>query len=180
MLEVLSGGTLRQLPGSCRTRTRVLPKRRRGRPFLLKEVILYREFRAAATEETVRSPHSGTSKLKPVTVEELAKLVNPAIIDPGMFIESVRAREAAVSTATADHVAFPHARTEAVSRLLLVIGRSETGVSFHRDRRVVHLVFLIGAPPHAAKRAGLIGNNRSAADSFLWRKLRNLSRICCP
>jgi mannitol/fructose-specific phosphotransferase system IIA component (Ntr-type) len=74
---------------------------------------------------------------------------HPAVVDPGGFIESVRAREAAVSTATADHVAFPHARTEAVTRLFLLIGRSETGVSFRRDRPVVHLVFLIGAPPHA-------------------------------
>jgi mannitol/fructose-specific phosphotransferase system IIA component (Ntr-type) len=111
-----------------------------------------------------------------VTAEELEKIVNPAcvlmnvrastfdeclaafsptvhghpaIVDPGVFIESVRAREAAVSTATADHVAFPHARTEAVTRLFLIIGRSETGVSFRRDRPVVHLVFLIGAPPQA-------------------------------
>jgi mannitol/fructose-specific phosphotransferase system IIA component (Ntr-type) len=111
-----------------------------------------------------------------VTAEELEKIVNPAcvlmnvrastfneclavfapvvrghpaIVDPDLFIQSVRAREAAVSTATADHVAFPHARNEAVSRLLLVIGRSETGVSFRRDRPAVHLVFLIGAPPHA-------------------------------
>jgi mannitol/fructose-specific phosphotransferase system IIA component (Ntr-type) len=111
-----------------------------------------------------------------VTTEELEKIVNPAcvlmnvrastfdecltqfapvvrghsaIVDPDRFIESVRAREAAVSTATADHIAFPHARTEAVSRLFLIIGRSETGVSFRRDRPVVHLIFLIGAPPHA-------------------------------
>ena len=116
------------------------------------------------------------SRFRPVTAEELETIVNPAcvlmnvrasnfdeclaafgplvhghpaIVDPGMFMESVRAREAAVSTATEDHVAFPHARTEAVSRLFLVIGRSETGVSFGPDRPVVHLVFLIGAPPHA-------------------------------
>jgi mannitol/fructose-specific phosphotransferase system IIA component (Ntr-type) len=111
-----------------------------------------------------------------VTAEELAKIVNPASVllslrastfdecltafapviqthpavsEPGVFIDSVCAREAAVSTATADHVAFPHARTEAVSRLFLIVGRSETGVSFRRDRPVVHLVFLIGAPPQA-------------------------------
>ena len=111
-----------------------------------------------------------------MTAEDLAKIVNPAsvlmnikastfdeclsafvpliqmhsaISDPGVFTERVRAREAAVSTATADHVAFPHGRTEAVSQLFLVIGRSETGVSFRRDRPVVHLVFLIGAPPQA-------------------------------
>lgn len=74
---------------------------------------------------------------------------HPAVSKPAVFIESVRAREAAVSTATTDHVAFPHARTEAVSRLFLLIGRSETGVSFRRDLPVVHLVFLIGSPPSA-------------------------------
>ena len=74
---------------------------------------------------------------------------HPAISDPGVFTERVRTREVAVSTATGDHVAFPHARTEAVLQLLLIIGRSETGVSFRRDRPVVHLIFLIGAPPQA-------------------------------
>ena len=74
---------------------------------------------------------------------------HPAVSEAAVFIESVRAREAAVSTATTDHVAFPHARTEAVSRLFLLIGRSESGVSFRRDLPVVHLVFLIGSPPSA-------------------------------
>lgn len=114
--------------------------------------------------------------MKPVTAEELAKIVNPASVlmnikastfdecltafapvihahpavsDPVGFIEQVRAREAAVSTATPDHVAFPHARTDAVGRLFLVIGRSETGISFRRDLPIVHLVFLIGAPVNA-------------------------------
>jgi mannitol/fructose-specific phosphotransferase system IIA component (Ntr-type) len=55
---------------------------------------------------------------------------HPAVSDPGLFMERVRAREAAVSTVTPDHIAFPHARTDAVSRLFLAVGRSDSGVSF--------------------------------------------------
>ena len=72
-----------------------------------------------------------------------------AVSDPDVFLEMVRSREAAVSTATADHVAFPHARTQAVSRLFLAIGRSATGILFQPDLPAVNLVFLIGTPPNA-------------------------------
>jgi Phosphoenolpyruvate-dependent sugar phosphotransferase system, EIIA 2 len=65
---------------------------------------------------------------------------HPAVSDPGLFMERVRAREAAVSTVTPDHIAFPHARTDAVSRLFLAVGRSDSGVSFRRDLPIVHLV----------------------------------------
>jgi mannitol/fructose-specific phosphotransferase system IIA component (Ntr-type) len=105
--------------------------------------------------EKIVNPASVLMSLRASTFDEcltaFAPVIqtHPAVSEPGVFIDSVRAREAAVSTATADHVAFPHARTEAVSRLFLIIGRSETGVSFRRDRPVVHLVFLIGAPPQA-------------------------------
>jgi mannitol/fructose-specific phosphotransferase system IIA component (Ntr-type) len=72
-----------------------------------------------------------------------------AVSDASIFMERVRAREAAVSTATVDRVAFPHARTDAVSRLFLAVGRSETGVVFRPELPPVHLVFLIGAPAAA-------------------------------
>jgi mannitol/fructose-specific phosphotransferase system IIA component (Ntr-type) len=69
-----------------------------------------------------------------------------AVNDPDAFMRHVRLREAAVSTATAEHVAFPHARTTAVSQLFLAIGRSEAGISFRPELPVVHLVFLLGTP----------------------------------
>ena len=105
--------------------------------------------------EKIVDPTSVLMNLKASTFDECLTAFSsvvqehPAVVDPGVFIESVRAREAAVSTADWDHVAFPHARTVIVSRLFLLIGRSEMGVSFRRDLPVVHLVFLIGAPPHA-------------------------------
>lgn len=71
------------------------------------------------------------------------------VSDPEVFLETVRTREALVSTATPDQVAFPHARTHAVSQLFLAIGRSKAGISFRADLPVVHLVFLIGTPPDA-------------------------------
>jgi mannitol/fructose-specific phosphotransferase system IIA component (Ntr-type) len=72
-----------------------------------------------------------------------------AVSDPGTFLEQVRLRESALSTASGDGVAFPHARTNAVSRFFLAIGRSRKGIVFQADSPSVHLIFLIGTPPNA-------------------------------
>jgi mannitol/fructose-specific phosphotransferase system IIA component (Ntr-type) len=80
---------------------------------------------------------------------EPAAQVSPAVVDAAAFLEQVRARECSLSTATPEGVAFPHARTRAVSRLFLAIGRSRGGISFPLASAPVHLVFLIGTPPEA-------------------------------
>lgn len=80
---------------------------------------------------------------------EPAAQASPAVADAATFLEQVRVREDSLSTATPDGVAFPHARTRAVSRLFLAIGRSRTGISFPMAPEPVHLVFLIGTPPEA-------------------------------
>jgi PTS system fructose-specific IIA component len=91
---------------------------------------------------------------------------HPAVIDPANFLERVRLREAAVSTASADQVAFPHARTDAVFQLFLAIGRSESGILFRPDLPPVHLVFLIGTPPDAIA-------DYLACLAWLVRRVRN-------
>jgi mannitol/fructose-specific phosphotransferase system IIA component (Ntr-type) len=125
-----------------------------------------------------RSGHRGLRKLNvlPVTAEELAALIDPAcvlldmkastfeecldefqpvvqihqaVVDSQGFLDQVRQREAAVSTAAGEGVAFPHARTRAVSRLFLGIGRDRQGIAFERNSPLVHLIFLIGTPPEA-------------------------------
>lgn len=69
-----------------------------------------------------------------------------AVNDPAAFMRQVRLREAVVSTATSEQIAFPHARTTAVSQLFLAIGRSEPGISFRPELPAVHLIFLLGTP----------------------------------
>ena len=49
----------------------------------------------------------------------------------------------------ADDIALPHARTNAVSRLVLAIGRTEGPLPFDSQHLGVRLIFLIGTPKRA-------------------------------
>src|SRR3954454_24807013 len=55
-------------------------------------------------------------------------------------------REGRASTNTGEGVAFPHARTDLVDRLVLGIGRSKNGIPFGYSSELVHLIFLVGVP----------------------------------
>ena len=65
---------------------------------------------------------------------------------PSEFFEAVMAREEKASTVANGGVAFPHARTELVDRILLGIGRSRKGVVFDGQKDLVHLIFVIAVP----------------------------------
>jgi len=71
------------------------------------------------------------------------------ISEPVKFLDEVRLRERSLSTVTPEGAAFPHARTACASGLFLAIGRSPRGIAFLPDQPLVHLIFLIGAPPQA-------------------------------
>jgi mannitol/fructose-specific phosphotransferase system IIA component (Ntr-type) len=43
-------------------------------------------------------------------------------------------------------VAFPHARTDHVKRLVLAVGRSQAGVNFENGGENIHFIFVIGTP----------------------------------
>lgn len=60
------------------------------------------------------------------------------------FCELVMAREQKSSTVANGGVAFPHARTDLVEKIVLGIGRSQAGVNF--AGKMVHLIFVIGVP----------------------------------
>lgn len=60
--------------------------------------------------------------------------------------DAVMEREGRSSTNTGDGVAFPHARTDLVDRLILGIGRSRQGIPFAYSSEPVHLIFLLGVP----------------------------------
>jgi mannitol/fructose-specific phosphotransferase system IIA component (Ntr-type) len=62
------------------------------------------------------------------------------------FADAVMEREGRSSTNTGEGVAFPHARTDLVKRIVLGIGRSKEGIRFGELKELVHLVFLIGVP----------------------------------
>src|SRR5947207_15638061 len=60
------------------------------------------------------------------------------------FADAVMEREGRSSTNTGEGVAFPHARTDLVTRIALGIGRSRNGIQFGPFKELVHLVFLFG------------------------------------
>jgi mannitol/fructose-specific phosphotransferase system IIA component (Ntr-type) len=60
--------------------------------------------------------------------------------------DAVMEREGRASTNTGEGVAFPHARTDLVDRLVLGIGRSKEGIPFGYSSELVHLIFLVGVP----------------------------------
>ena len=79
---------------------------------------------------------------------EIAELLrnNGHVQDYFKFADAVMEREGRSSTNTGDGVAFPHARTDLVERLVLGIGRSRDGIRFGMSKEPVHLIFLFGVP----------------------------------
>jgi PTS system fructose-specific IIC component len=86
---------------------------------------------------------------KIATIKELAQpLIDHGLIrDEDEFFAAILKRENLESTGIGYGVAIPHARTRAVSQLLLAFGRSDVGVDFSAlDNKPSHFIFLIAAP----------------------------------
>ena len=66
--------------------------------------------------------------------------------DAPLFLAQVREREAISSTATKLGAAFPHARSEAISRLLITALRPGCSLPSSEEIPPVALVFLLGIP----------------------------------
>jgi len=81
-----------------------------------------------------------------VTLHNQLSLATPAVKDRPAFLTALLQRARVSSVALAPDVAIPHARTDAVDRLVLAVGRSRTGIAFDAEHPHVRLVFLIGTP----------------------------------
>lgn len=80
-------------------------------------------------------------------LREVAELFqgHPEVTDLHAFYEEVMTREKISSTCTGNGVAFPHARTDHVKKIVGAIGRSPAGILFENGQRV-HLLMMIGTP----------------------------------
>ncbi len=81
-------------------------------------------------------------------IHEVASLLEN---DSGMinfkgFYDELLARERVEPTTLGNGVAFPHARTDHVKRLVLAVGRSVSGVNFETSGETIHFIFVIGTP----------------------------------
>ena len=74
---------------------------------------------------------------------------HPDIEDFPSFCRSVYEREAAGSTSIGHGIAIPHARTDCVKHMVLIVARSQAGIVFDdKDLEPVHFIFLVGTPKH--------------------------------
>ena len=71
---------------------------------------------------------------------------DPDVGDLAQLTTQVLEREAISSTALGSGVAFPHARTDQVRRILVAAGRSRPGVRFQQGKERVHFLFVIATP----------------------------------
>lgn len=71
-----------------------------------------------------------------------------AVKDPPKFLEALFERYRLAPIAIAADIALPHARTDAVDRMVLAVGRSSRGIPVDAAHGQVRLIFLIGLARH--------------------------------
>ena len=88
------------------------------------------------------------ARTQPDAVRELVDLLGAtgAVRDPNKFLEELRGRETVNSTYAADGVAFPHARTKLVDKIVLAIGRSDAEIPWTSKGELARLIFVIAVP----------------------------------
>jgi mannitol/fructose-specific phosphotransferase system IIA component (Ntr-type) len=81
-------------------------------------------------------------------IRELIRLlsVNEQVADPEKLLGQMMEREQANPSMVEQGVAFPHARTDVVEKIVLAIGRSRAGIPFQPGGERARLIFLIGVP----------------------------------
>jgi PTS system fructose-specific IIC component len=94
------------------------------------------------------------------------------LTDASLFREDVLAREKLVTTGVGDGVAFPHAKSAAVTGVVFAFGRTAGDVDFGAlDGNPVRLIFMIGAPKGQEPSKAYL--NLMARLSFLMKDREN-------
>lgn len=70
----------------------------------------------------------------------------PAVVDADLLMRDLMERASVSSVCISPEVALPHARTAAVNRLVLAVGRATPAVAFDAGHPAVRLVILIATP----------------------------------
>ena len=88
------------------------------------------------------------SRTQPEAMREIVDLLvaNGKIDSAERFLNKVQERERTNSTYAGNDVAFPHARTKLVEKIVVGIGRSEAGIPWTGKEEIAHLIFLIAVP----------------------------------
>jgi len=87
------------------------------------------------------------SRKKPDVLKELVKMIRQGE-NVEMLLQTLLKREELGSTGIGKGIAIPHGRSLLLDKLEIAVGRSTKGVEFDAvDRKPVHLLFLVMAPP---------------------------------
>lgn len=88
------------------------------------------------------------SNKRTVALNEVARLLDghPDVTNYQGFYNELLARERLDTTCLGNEIALPHARTEHVQKIVMAIGRSDTGVLFENSNQTVKLLFVLGTP----------------------------------
>jgi len=90
---------------------------------------------------------------KDAAIEETARLLEG---QPGMtnfqgFYRDLLAREELDTTCFGYEIAVPHGRTTHVSKIMLAVGRSDTGIAYPNSDGKIRLLFVLGTPKSAPR-----------------------------
>ena len=93
------------------------------------------------------SLHLSSTK-RTAALNEVAKLLesDPEVANFSGFYNELLARERLDTTCLGNEIALPHARTEHVKKIVIAVGRSDTGVHFENGDQNVRLMFVLGTP----------------------------------
>lgn len=105
--------------------------------FIAEPDVVMLDLAADSGDAAVRALHAG------VTAQ------TDAVTNPPVFLAELIARMQVAPVCIANDVALPHARTNAVSRMVLAVARTARPIPFDRDHPGVRLIFLIGTPKDA-------------------------------
>jgi mannitol/fructose-specific phosphotransferase system IIA component (Ntr-type) len=87
------------------------------------------------------------AKKKHDALEELINLVKTGG-DSELLLETILTREELGSTGIGKGISIPHCRSLLTDKLEVAVGRSKSGIEYDAiDKKPVHLLFLIVAPP---------------------------------
>jgi mannitol/fructose-specific phosphotransferase system IIA component (Ntr-type) len=81
-------------------------------------------------------------------LNEVARLLetHPDVGNFSGFYDELLARDRLDTTCLGNAIALPHARTEHVKKIVMAVGRTDTGIPFDSKGEIVRLFFVLGTP----------------------------------
>ncbi|HVS51862.1 MAG TPA: PTS sugar transporter subunit IIA [Opitutaceae bacterium] len=88
------------------------------------------------------------STKRTAALNEIARLLEhaPDVVNFAGFYDELLARDRLDTTCLGNGIALPHARTEHVKKIVMAVGRSDTGIPFDANGEIVRLFFVLGTP----------------------------------